>query len=40
MSGDTEDKPQPLIEHLMELRTRLIQIRQQRQRFKQQRKRG
>ncbi|CAN7467514.1 MULTISPECIES: twin-arginine translocase subunit TatC [Rhizobium/Agrobacterium group] len=24
MSGDTEDKPQPLIEHLMELRTRLI----------------
>ena len=24
MSGDTEDKPQPLIEHLMELRTRLM----------------
>ncbi|WP_337266822.1 twin-arginine translocase subunit TatC [Oryzifoliimicrobium ureilyticus] len=24
MSGDYEDKPQPLIEHLMELRTRLI----------------
>ena len=24
MSGDIEDKPQPLIEHLMELRTRLI----------------
>jgi sec-independent protein translocase protein TatC len=24
MSGETEDKPQPLIEHLMELRTRLI----------------
>ncbi|PZP46354.1 MAG: twin-arginine translocase subunit TatC [Agrobacterium fabrum] len=24
MSGDMEDKPQPLIEHLMELRTRLI----------------
>ncbi|MGM4909483.1 twin-arginine translocase subunit TatC [Rhizobium sp. 768_B6_N1_8] len=24
MSGDTQDKPQPLIEHLMELRTRLI----------------
>lgn len=24
MSEDTEDKPQPLIEHLMELRTRLI----------------
>ncbi|MCZ7865840.1 twin-arginine translocase subunit TatC [Agrobacterium salinitolerans] len=24
MSGDVEDKPQPLIEHLMELRTRLI----------------
>jgi sec-independent protein translocase protein TatC len=24
MSGDIEDKPQPLVEHLMELRTRLI----------------
>ncbi|MGO7163005.1 twin-arginine translocase subunit TatC, partial [Rhizobium johnstonii] len=24
MSGDIEDKPQPLIEHLMELRTRLM----------------
>ncbi|MDO1585105.1 twin-arginine translocase subunit TatC [Rhizobium oryzicola] len=24
MTGETEDKPQPLIEHLMELRTRLI----------------
>ncbi|MFB2602045.1 twin-arginine translocase subunit TatC, partial [Rhizobium phaseoli] len=24
MSGDIEDKPQPLIEHLMELRTWLI----------------
>ena len=24
MSGDIEDKPQPLIEHLIELRTRLI----------------
>ena len=24
MSGDIDDKPQPLIEHLMELRTRLI----------------
>lgn len=24
MTGDIDDKPQPLIEHLMELRTRLI----------------
>ncbi len=24
MIGDIDDKPQPLIEHLMELRTRLI----------------
>ena len=24
MSGETEDKPQPLIEHLIELRSRLI----------------